>query len=204
MKIETKSWTAPMRPERWERWIAGEPDGLQWTDEASGYACVIRRNSFFGTWNGYVALPIKPEHPLFGTGMNKETEVLRLEWVRSEGSSSGAECSIADLLRCHGGVTYAGPGISLEIERYYHPDLMRHKPSPPPNALLGIHVEGIEDEDIWLIGFDCLHFGDLVPEWAHLGGPLMKLPYRNVSYVQDQCRQLAAQLKRIEEDWNRG
>lgn len=48
-------------------WRAGpwdsEPDRVDWTDEASGYPCLMLRNAF-GVWCGYVAVP--PGHPFHG------------------------------------------------------------------------------------------------------------------------------------------
>lgn len=43
----------------------GEPDKVQWTDEATGYPCIASRgNPRFGNWCGYVAVP--PGHRFHG------------------------------------------------------------------------------------------------------------------------------------------
>lgn len=47
------------------------------------------------------------------------------------------------------------------------------------------------------IGFDCAHWGDGVPNWAD--GVLKEqnstlAPYRNIAYVQEECRKLSQQL----------
>jgi hypothetical protein len=44
----------------------GEPDKLQWTDEATGLPCLAVRHPRLGNWCGYVGVP--PEHPLHGRG----------------------------------------------------------------------------------------------------------------------------------------
>jgi hypothetical protein len=45
---------------------SGEPDKLQWIDEATGYDCLIVRSDFSGALCGYVGVP--PGHPLHGVG----------------------------------------------------------------------------------------------------------------------------------------
>ncbi len=44
----------------------GEPDKVQWTDPATGLACLAKRNPNFGNWCGYVG--IGPDHPWHGKG----------------------------------------------------------------------------------------------------------------------------------------
>lgn len=55
-------------------------------------------------------------------------------------------------------------------------------------------VEPGEPDDVWWLGFDCGHAFDLVPTAQH-PSLRMKQTYRDVAYVTEQCRQLAAQLK---------
>lgn len=58
------------------KWTAGEwqsePDKIQWTDEATGLPCIIKRNDH-GSWCGYVGVP--EGHKLFGKDF-METESL--------------------------------------------------------------------------------------------------------------------------------
>lgn len=67
----------------------------------------------------------------------------------------------------HGGVTYAKKGYG-----------------------------GVLETNLWWIGFDCAHYGDLAPAW---GGParnsLEALVYRDFDYVRAQVRRLAEQLR---------
>lgn len=44
----------------------GEPDKVQWKDDATGLACLANRNHHSGNWCGYVGVP--PGHPLHGKG----------------------------------------------------------------------------------------------------------------------------------------
>lgn len=46
----------------------GEPDLKEWTDEGTGYKCLILRNPDLGHLCGYVGLP--QDHPLHGVGYN--------------------------------------------------------------------------------------------------------------------------------------
>ena len=41
-----------------------EADKIAWTDQMSGYPCIIRRSAQGGHLGGYVAVP--PTHPLYG------------------------------------------------------------------------------------------------------------------------------------------
>lgn len=42
----------------------GEPDKMQWPDDATGLPCLAVRHGSSGHWCGYVGLP--PDHPLYG------------------------------------------------------------------------------------------------------------------------------------------
>jgi hypothetical protein len=58
------------------------------------------------------------------------------------------------------------------------------------------HVPGDgEPHDVWWLGFDCSHYGDLPPfsSFSFLSGGI----YRTLDYVQDQCRKLARQLAEV-------
>lgn len=46
----------------------GEPDKVSWTDQVTGYPCMVTRaNPDHGSWCGYVA--VEPVHPLHGAGI---------------------------------------------------------------------------------------------------------------------------------------
>lgn len=60
----------------------GEPDKVQWRDEATGMACLAVRNRRAGNWCGYVG--VSPEHPLHGKGYDE-----------------------AGIFEVHGGLTFA-------------------------------------------------------------------------------------------------
>lgn len=54
--LDKSSWP----PGPWQ----DEPDHLEWSDEATSYHCLMRRNEIFGFWCGYVR--IEATHPYFG------------------------------------------------------------------------------------------------------------------------------------------
>lgn len=90
---------------------------------------------------------------------------------------SGSDCSATGDLRVHGGITY-GAACSGEI---------CHVPSPG------------EPDDVWWLGSDCNHSGDLAPrntkhsEWFMRPGPGQF--YCGEHYVQREVESLARQLK---------
>lgn len=57
-------------------------------------------------------------------------------------------------------------------------------------------VENGEDDNIWWLGFDCSHLGDLNPKYeyhsirSHVGET-----YKNIDYVKAEIEQLAAQAQ---------
>lgn len=72
-------------------------------------------------------------------------------------------------LDVHGGVTYAGD-----------------------------HAPMCEPDGYWYFGFDCAHAGDLVPGMVRRGRERYGV-YRDVAFVEAECRKLAEQLYRIAE-----
>jgi hypothetical protein len=148
-----KTWTF-IDKTQWPRgeWDT-EPDKVQWTDQATGLACLAVRNR--GNWCGYVAVP--PGHGCFEKEYNDvEVEV-------------------------HGGLTFSG----------LCQNHICHEPEPG------------QPDHVWWLGFDCAHWGDYSPDRPQdlfmdrldvLGGLAQ---YRNLAYVQEECRSLAEQLARM-------
>jgi hypothetical protein len=61
---------------------------------------------------------------------------------------------------------------------------------------------GHDDEELWWFGFDCAHAGDLCPKIeSYLNSVRDPWPknyvYRNMKYVENECRLLAKQLKEL-------
>lgn len=79
----------------------------------------------------------------------------------------------------HGGLTYANPCME--------DGPICHKPEPG------------EPDDIWWLGFDCAHCFDIMPKYhgqSSFAGE--RRSYRNITYVTEQIKSLAAQLKALE------
>jgi hypothetical protein len=56
-----------------------------------------------------------------------------------------------------------------------------------------------EPDNIWWLGFDCGHGGDLIPAYRSITATrgLFNGTYRNVDYVRAQCESLAEQLVEV-------
>ena len=146
-----------------------EPDKIQWQDKETGLPCLIVRNKL-GALCGYVG--ISAGHPLF--------EVAYSGCCLRENKCKGYYCdhSPESSIYVHGGLTFAD---------FCHPHEngrgICHIPSPG------------EPDHVWWFGFDCAHSGDIVPGMIKYDLYEAYADYRTISYVQDQCRQLAIQLK---------
>jgi hypothetical protein len=80
-------------------------------------------------------------------------------------------------LTVHGGLTFAdGCGHGDEATG------VCHKPDPG------------EPDDVWWLGFDCAHLGDLIPDRPSRLSPFANGTYRDLAYVQAECAVLAAQI----------
>ncbi len=53
----------------------------------------------------------------------------------------------------------------------------------------GLTYAGASGLDGWWVGFDCAHSGDLSPAYPDVRGI-----YRNLAYVQNECRELAIRI----------
>jgi hypothetical protein len=185
-----------------ERPWESEPDSLDF--EADGLPCVMRRNTNFGTWCGYVG--IDREHPLFDLPTNHPLK-LPASWFEGrrplEGASpfdlfmhivSGATsiddaCPISLAFQVHGGVNYSED-----------------------------HVPGLTPDGRWWFGFDCGHAGDYMPGNENITKIMDELVdsmpdeardtmrrivsgekkvYRDQQYVVSECQSLAAQLNAV-------
>ena len=147
-----------------------EPDRVEWVDELTGLPCLARRNLHLGTWCGYVGVPAG--HPLHGFPYYPDDQGDLGDWVRS--------------LEVHGGLTYAASCDGDPVE--------------------GVCHAAAEDDHTWWFGFDCGHALDLTPQMEYYRErdptwpqkPELPDPwrdeYRALTYVQEECRRLAAQL----------
>lgn len=167
--MEHKTWTtmdkASWGPGPWQ----DEPDKEQWQDEATGFACLIKRNPM-GALCGYVGVP--EGHPWHGSGYSPG-------WDEEVGNLSPALRLLTDV-EVHGGLTYA--------------DSCQEGPEDKTIC----HVPGLgEPEPLWWFGFDCAHAWDLAPAMAarERGYAPVSLDdvYRDRAYVKAECASLAQQ-----------
>ena len=125
----------------------GEPDKAVWTDEKTGYVCMIHRNSG-GALCGYVA--VEPGHP----------------WFEKDYDDVPADA--------HGGLTFASHCQKNATEE----NGICHVPEPG------------KPDNVWWLGFDCAHRGDLCPAYEWRDGT-----YRDFNYVKNEVENLARQAK---------
>jgi hypothetical protein len=144
-----------------------EPDKLQWYDDTTGMACLIVRNHS-GALCGYAG--VEPGHP----------------WHRlayhdcSQGGCDDACCDAwcehqpQTLIQVHGGLTYSA-GCQEDTEICHVP------------------AEG-RSGHVWWFGFDCAHYGDLIPGVVDL---YSFRTYRDIAYVRAEVVSLARQLAEL-------
>lgn len=169
--------SAPLAREQAACWRCGTAWGLD---------CLIVRNHY-GALCGYVGVP--PGHPWHGRDYADTVRDAVIDpW----------DGSIDALVNVHGGLTYASDcqEDAAEAKGICH--------VPPPGRPGGV----------WWFGFDCNHAFDLAPGFElhmreldarHALGPakpwlddsgLPLVKYRTISYVREECANLARQLER--------
>jgi hypothetical protein len=167
---ETREYTTIDRS-KWKsgEWD-GEPDKIQWEDEATEMACLIFRHREWGHLCGYVG--VAPDHPLHGKGY-------------SEAEDSLGEGGV------HGSLTYAAGCIEGPES-----ETVCHVPGPGnPEHLWWFgfdcshawdkHPHGFPFEDEFAGASVC---------------PTVKVTYKNVLFVKAECAELAKRLKEAESD----
>lgn len=158
-----------------------EADKVAWVDEETGLGCIMLRQKD-GTISGYVG--VGPEHPLFG--------------FEADAVPVGVSTTV------HGGVTY---GKACEVNRF-----AREAWGKPRKERYTVchttYVRTIQDyrtvqttkdefhEDLWWLGFDTAHPGDLVPN-ARYDKRRKGDVYRDQSFVYSNCVELARALKSL-------
>lgn len=171
------------KPDEQGPW-SNEADKVAWIDEATGLGCIMLRQED-GTLSGYVG--VGPEHPLYGF----ETDAVPLS----------VSCDV------HGGITYSK---ECEVNRTE----LRAKGKPRQERYTVCHVtrtrwvqdygyvqttkDEFEHEDLWWLGFDTNHTGDLRPNDRYYS-PRKGDVYRDQAFVYENCVALARRLKEVAE-----
>lgn len=164
-------------------WL-GEADKVAWRDEASGYDCIMLRDTDGAFLSGYVGVP--SDHPLWGWDHEGISPELGIE--------------------VHGGLTYSeicqdGPSpqrrIVAEARRICHVSLEPLRYEPLKHAT----DYRAADAHAWWFGFSCNHLYDVVPGSRTHGNRFMaaetSAEYRDDAYVVREVVNLAAQLRAI-------
>lgn len=171
------------RPDGKGPWL-GEADKVSWRDEASGYECIMLRDTRGGFLCGYVGIP--SDHPLWGWDDDAVPSDIGIE--------------------VHGGITYArqcqaGPTparrLAVEARRICHVEL-----SPAVyHEVAHATDHRVQDPHAWWFGFSCDHAYDLVPGDGRRSIPAssseLARTYRDDAYVVRETVALAAQLRAI-------
>ena len=173
------------RPDGKGPWL-GEADKISWRDEASGYDCIMLRDTDDGFLSGYVGIP--HDHPLWG-------------W-----DNGAVPLDIG--IEVHGGLTYSrlceeGPSparrLAVEARRICHVTLRPAAYHPVAHAT----DHRVEDPHAWWFGFSCDHAYDLIPRHAQVSSrpksSELARTYRDDAYVVRETIALAAQLRAIAE-----
>lgn len=159
----------------------GGADKVAWRDAATGFECIIMRETPGGYLRGFVG--VEPGHPLYGFEHDAIPPELGIE--------------------VHGGLTYSAvcqAGPSPQRRLIYEVRRICHVPvgyAPVANAT----DHRPAHDDAWWFGFDCNHVYDVVPgdrrDRERFLGAETGAVLRDEGYVYDQVVDLAAQLRAI-------
>lgn len=155
--MSERSWTTVDKSAWGEGAWTGEPDKVQWVDEATDLDCLVVRNRM-GAWCGYVGVP--PGHPAHGVPYDDVN------------------------VDVHGGLTFADRCNDDAREGY---------------GICHVPAEG-RPADVWWLGFDCNHAGDLAPLTLKYAADLPHMKddvYRDLGYAKRETARLAEQLAGI-------
>lgn len=194
---------------------SGEPDKIQWMDEGTGLPCLIVRGPV-GALCGYVGVP--EGHPFHGLGYSS------CRHGACPDKRDYCDHTPESILRAHGGVTFAGGCSDTRRERWEEWRRGRKaweaeaRTYPKGDAARRLkewagcfdnyeawaerahrrficHIPGAGEPDhVWWFGFDCAHCDDHCPS---MDRAVDRGVYRNIAYVEAECRELAKQLKSL-------
>lgn len=177
-----------------------EPDKKQWRDAETGFPCLIVRGPS-GALCGYVGVP--RSHPAFEKDYN-DVDV-EVHW----GLTFASKCAPSPTRERW--EKWRAEVLAGREEAKRHPrgdaarrlkdrarELESYDAYVTWSEAAGIcHKVGEdEDDDIWWLGFDCAHSGDLSPAYCGLS-PSFRISgdeYRDIDYVEREVAKLARQL----------
>jgi hypothetical protein len=145
-----------------------EPDKKQWLDSETGLPCLIVRN-WAGVLCGYVG--VSKTHRFYEKGYNQcylDSPCDEDKWC---------DHSVDSLIDVHGGLTFSDACSG----------------DPDERSICHL-VEPGDDDKVWWLGFDCGHSSDFAPGFRKRIGFMHSGMYRDIAYVEEECRKLAEQL----------
>ncbi|TPG16772.1 hypothetical protein EAH87_14140 [Sphingomonas koreensis] len=165
------------------KWL-GEADKVSWLDPASGYECIMLRDTQQGYLCGYVGVP--STHPLHGFEHDAIPAALGIE------VHGGLEYSKI----CQAGPTPEKRRIAVESRRICHVPREYHYAETVHGS-----DHRVQDRHAWWFGFECNHAHDLVPGDRPGTTRTFRAEtgtvYRDDAYVCREILNLAAQLKAV-------
>ncbi len=165
-----------------------EPDKRQWLDEETGYPCLIVRAGVTGALCGYVGIP--ETHRAYGLNYWGDSMKYMGKKVISKRKLKHSKLrKDMNNLDVHGGLTFSNFCGKSDDESKY--------------------ICHVGDGEPWWIGFDAAHAWDISPAMdarlksfgfdQDLSTLITKqCAYRDLSYVENEVRSLARQLKAME------
>jgi len=197
-----------------------EPDKIQWQDPATRLPCLIVRGPI-GALCGYVG--VYEWHPLFGVGYSECPKGEACSERKPDGDYQYCDHRPESALTVHGGLSFADrchkvspetweewrKGLSLrstEAIKYPKGAMARAIKAWGPaidnydkyveraKARFICHIDGENEPAVWWFGFDCAHCMDVTPMTTGLGVQMPDSEYRDIAYVEQECRNLAQQL----------
>jgi hypothetical protein len=176
-----------------------EPDKIQWQDEATGLPCLIVRGPV-GALCGYVGVP--SGHPLHG----KDYDDARVD-VHGGLTFAHGCAEITREVWEKWRERLLSPKHQEEAKRYPHGDAANRLKewaeglnsyeawSDRAHARHVCHLPSPgEPDNVWWLGFDCAHLGDVCPSMDRHSFSEHGASYKSIAYVTAECRSLAAQL----------
>jgi len=180
-----------------------EPDKIQWQDEATGLPCLIVRGPV-GALCGYVG--VSPDHPLHGKEYDAADMEVHGGLTFADGCSEISrekwqKWRTRQLARREEAAQYPRGDAARDLKEWEKERDDYEAWALRATSRFICHVASPGEPDpVWWFGFDCAHAGDFSPSYGKdLGretGWGGHVEYRDIAYVENECRSLASQLTR--------
>lgn len=166
-----------------------EPDKMQFTDEATSLPCLIVRGPA-GALCGYVG--VAKGHPLHEVHYGDECPALAEALEKRKEQPLGDNPGLGLMLACLTGDLSPRADCVLDV----HGGITFSDRCQDNGKICHEVCEG-EDDNVWWLGFDCNHSGDMAPSYAGRYTAFTDGSYRDLAYVKREIAKLASQLAEI-------